>query len=295
MVMDWIDFVDVSLPILSSLNAKDLARMEEAGKVVDRKTISVCQEALVSRARNDLSRRPWLLLRVKESSTRKHLLKELLHLKQYVDVVPTAWSPQIIAVNPVSLQLSPVVESARSNDALAHLGHVAQVPLALGVKPGKTMSVGLHIQSERGHASECVCLGLEFQLGISLFFAPLTGVCTMKFPGDAGKLVVEAMPALANEHCACVEVFLNVSETGDLEFIRYCKASSSMFRSGAICRNMFPFWNEEAFAFISIQAKQVSCKTQVSTKWSIDGLPQEIIHRLENMPSFIIDGTWKLG
>jgi hypothetical protein len=268
--------------------------MEEAGKAVDRKMISICQEGLVSLAQSDFTWRPWLLLKVQKNSTSKHMLKELAHLKRYLDVVPTAWSPQIIAVNPASLQLSPVVENPSTDCVPPHLSSVAPVPLALGVKPGETMAVGLHIESERGHASECVSLGLEYSIGISLFFAPLTGVCMMKFPGEEGTLLTEAMPALVPEHCACVEVFMNISRAGDIEFIRYCKASSSMVRSGAICRNMFPFWKEEAFAFINIQAKQVSYKTRVSTTWSVDGLPHEIKHQLDNTPSFVLDGTWKL-
>lgn len=311
MVLQWILLGDASAAVLSCLNAKELARIERSGKAIDG-DISQAWEALVRSARRDLEWRPWLLQNLPKNGTTKELLMELVRLRRYLDVVPAAWFPQIISVTPASLQLSPLVnersrvEVIRANNApiddsrtALDLPLVAKIPLALAAKLGEKLTVGLHIELDRGHSSESVWLGLDFpgknsesRTNISILFAPLSGRCKMQFPGEEGDLVACAMAALADGHCASVETYAVVSESGDIEFLRFCRALGSLDRSGRILHNMLPFWTRKVSASINLQMNHVSHPTRVSTKWSSDGLPREVQNHFEQTQFFEFDAAW---
>lgn len=105
-------------------------------------------------------------------------------------------------------------------------------------------------------------------------------------------LVSQAMKPLADDHCDAVEIYVTVSESGDVEFVRFCPAANSIARSGRMPRNMFPGCVTEMFASISIQMEHVPSETKVSTSWSADGLPREVQSQLES--DFTYGAIWSV-
>merc|ERR1712187_9589 len=186
--------------------------------------------------------------------------------------------------------------SAEESGLALDVPPLAAVPLALAVTLGDKMSIGVQIQSSVGHAHEGVWLALELTGGgkgkaMSVLCAPLTGRCMMKYPGNTdNKLVAAAMPPLADDRCMLVEIYVTVSEEGDVEFVRFCEAENSVTRSGKLCRDMFPGWTTEFSTAINIQIARVSCETNIATKWSARDLPRQLLSQRE----FIFDEAWSL-
>jgi len=290
--------------VLSCLNAQDLSWAEMVSKGVDREATRACWEALASEERRALEWRPGFLESFPDDTDGKDALQELLQLRRHLAGIPVNWSPQIRAVSASSLQVSSLVMDA---DTAAEGGTVATlvplmaaVPLALGIIHGEPMSVGIQIHSKVKCANEGVWLSLEFpglQGGVGMYMsvqcAPLTGRCMMTFPGHEGDVLVsQAMQPLADDHCDAVEIYVTVSESGDVEFVRFCPAANSIDRSGRMPRKMFPGWTTEMFASISIEMEHMPFETTVSTSWSADGLPQEVQSQLES--GFTYDAAWSV-
>merc|ERR1712046_13849 len=102
-------------------------------------------------------------------------------------------------------------------------------------------------------------------------------------------LIAQAMPSLADDLCGSVEVYLVVSESGDVEFFRICKSVKSLTRSGKIPRSMLPRWARdnatEIFAAIQVESARVSSATKVTAKRPACRLLQE----LQSKPDVVFD------
>jgi hypothetical protein len=282
--------------------------MEVAGKIINREVTRECWETLASIEQIDFEWRPRLLQKIPSDNTSKEKLKELLQMKRYLAVVPAAWCPQIMSVTPSSLQLCPFItesfHGASGNPEAASLGmpSLVTVPLALGINPGEKLAVGLHIETHRGHATEGVLLGVEFTgmhdgwgKYMSVLCAPFTGKCKMKFQGNEGDSVeFQAMQPLADDHCGSVDVYVTIAESGDMEFLRFCKATDSLVRSGKMPRNMMPSWATEIFASVNVQMEYVTSGTRISTKWAAKSLPRYLQSQLEqrSLRDFIFEGPY---
>lgn len=310
--MEWACFGDLSSAVLFSLDVQALAYMEMTGKIVDKKLTLDCWQALASTEQRKLRWRPWLHQKLLQETTGKLKLKEIVQLKRHLNVIPEVWSPQIILVTPCSLQLRPLdsasfffgelapPETAPLDDSMAALAKpsLAIIPLAWGIKPGESMAIGFHIESSGDCATEGVLLGLEFtgmpSWGkISVHCAPLTGQCKMKFPRKDGEITAQAMHPLAGEHWDSVDMYVTVSESGDIEFLRYCKGTDSLVRSGRIC-GVMPAWATCIFASVVIQTQHIPSETLVSTKWSASTLPRQLQSKLEHrsLADFVFDAEW---
>lgn len=299
MSLYWGLFGDFSEHVVSFLDAQHLGRMEAASKAIDRAVTEPCWETLAWMERETLEWRPRLLQIIPQGATGKEALRELYELRRYLNTVPANWSPQITSLGPSCLQVAPSDLSADANAAEDGLAASpvppwAAVPLALGITLGDEMSAGIQIQSEAGCVNEGVWLGVEFT-GIdegwgkcmSVLCAPLTGRCMMKFPGEDHGLVAQAFDPLVDVHADSVKLYVTVSESGDVEFIRFCQAANSVVRSGRMPRNMFPCWTKEMFVVINIQTEAVHAKSRVTNcpiSWELQDAKQQ--------PEFEFDGVW---
>jgi hypothetical protein len=305
-------FGDLSSAVLFSLDVQALAYMEMAGKIVDEKLTLDCWQALASTEQRKLGWRPWLYQKLLQETTGKLKLKEIFQLKRYLNVTPEVWSPQIMLVTPCSLQLRPLdsesfffgelapPETAPLDDSRGALAKpsLAIIPLAWGIKPGESMAVGFHIESSSACATEGVLLGLEFN-GMprwgktSVYCAPLTGQCNMKVARKDGEITVQVMHPLGGENWDSVDMYVTISESGDIEFLRYCKGTDCLVRSGRICVVM-PAWATCIVASVAIRTEHMSSETLVSTKWSASTLPRELQSQLEHrsLADFVFDAEW---
>jgi hypothetical protein len=315
MSMGWACFGDLSSAVLFGLDVQSLACVEAAGKIVDKNLTLDCWRALASIEQRHLAWRPWLYQKLLQEITSKEKLKEIFQLKRYLNVIPEVWSPQIMLTTPCSLQLHPLdkesfffgeladPETAPLDDSRAALAKpsLATVPLAWGIKPGESMAVGLQVESSGACVTEDVWLGLEFNGMLSggecmsVRCAPLAGQCQIMFQRNGREIAAQVMRPLAGEHCGSVETYVTISESGDIEFLRYCKATDSLVRSGRICV-VTPTWARYIFASITIQTKHVSSKTLVSTTWSASTLPKQLQSQLEqrSLSDFVFDANWSL-
>jgi hypothetical protein len=312
MTMEWACFGDLSIAVLLSLDVQDLAYMEMAGKAVDKKLTLYCWQALVSTEERKWVWRPWLYQKLPQETHGKLKLKDIVQLRRYFEVIPKVWSPQIMLVSPSSLQLRPLddeswffgelapPETAPLDDSRAALAKpsVAIIPLAWGAKPGETMAIGFHIESSSACASDGVLLGLEFHGmpswgPMSVHCSPFTGQCKVKFPRKDGEITAQAFHPLACDYWDSVDMYVTISELGDIEFIRYCKATDCLVRSGRICIQM-PAWVTCVFTSVAIRTEHIYSETLVSTKWSASALPRDLQSQLEyrSLADFVFDAEW---
>merc|ERR1712070_683249 len=104
------------------------------------------------------------------------------------------------------------------------------------------------------------------------------------------KFVVGAMPPLPDSSCGSVEIYVTVSRTKDVEFVRISKPSNSIARSGKISPDLvFPHWASRFFASVQVQRERLVSKTLVSTKWPVD----DILQAGKDAESKI-DASWSL-
>lgn len=302
MVLEWDLFEGFAGQVLSWLDTQYLGRMEAAFKGVDRKTTSPCWETLASMERNISS--PWLLQCLTcspEDATGKEALKKFLEIRARLTTVPAWWSPQITAVSPFCLHvvpnsLSPDAPLAEDTVAAPPIPPCAAVPLALGVTVGEEMSVGVEIQCKRGkhgRADEGVWFGLSFDDGgnrrVSVLCAPWSGRCMLQFPGEH-KMFAQAMPPLTEDLSDSVELYVTISRSGDVEFVRVSQVANAIVRSGRMPRGIFPNWASTIFPAISVHIAEVSFETTVLTKWAVGGSLRED----RNQPDFEFDASWSL-
>jgi len=301
MSLSWSLLGDVAENVISFLDPRHLSQMEATGKAVDAKIASRCWGIMLATAeRCVVEWTPWLLQTLPKDIGEKHALKELLSLRLHLNAIPRSWSPQIMAVSPSSLRVSPrdSLEDSTSAEAVRNaplLPPCASVPLALGTTLGEKFSVGLHIQSNATNGCEAVWLGLEL-IGVhdgggkvmSVRCSPFTGRCMTKFPGEGYTLVAQAMQPLAADLRDSVEIYVTVSESGDVEFVRVCQASNSIARSGRLAREMLcPPWTSEIFAAIHVKMEDVLAEMTVTTRLPACDLLQD-----ENQPTFEFDAVW---
>jgi hypothetical protein len=310
MNLHWDLLGDLVEHVLSCLDAQYLGRMEIACKRITGEVTGRCWETLAEIERDDFESRPWLLqIPLEEDIRGKEALKEIFELRVRLNTVPAKWSPQITANSASSLLLLPATlrgDAILAEDTLAlpPVPPCAAVLLASGATVGEELAVGVQIQSKAGCANDGVWLGLEF-IGVhdgwgkcmSVRCAPLTGRCMLKFP-DADTLISQAMPPLDDCLCEFVEIYVVVSPSGDVEFIRYCKAAKSLVRSGRIPHTVLPSWttdcstensSTEMFAAIEVQMADVYSETQVTTKSPSLGLLQEV----QNQPGNEFGLKWQ--
>jgi len=298
MIMQWSLLGDIAENVISFLDARHLGRMECAGKEFDSEITKLCWGKLATMERSIVERRPYLrpipleattywTCTPLEASTSKEVLKTLFRRRLHLSTPPESWSPWIKALSHSSLVVSPcdvnaAATSAEGDRSAPHVPPYPTVPVLLGTTFGQEMLIGLHIQSETTRANEGVWLALElggvlvdWGFVISVRCAPLTGRCKIVYPGQSKIMVAQVMPPLPDHLCDSVEIYVTVSKTGDVEFVRLSGASKSITRSGRMSHDMlFPGWASEIFADVSIQMNDVLSETTVSTKLLAGGLQQ---------------------
>lgn len=305
MAPSWAFLGDVAEDVTSWLDACHLGRLEAAGKAVDKEVIGRCWGPLAEMERSIVECRPWFLQVLPTDATGdgKEAVKELFKMRLQLNTIPSNWSPEITSISPSSLRVLPHLKGLANSDGAGtdppRVPPFASVPLALGITLGDEMAIGLRVQSKGGRSHEGVWLALEITgehdghgSVVSVLCAPLTGRCLMTFPGESQKLVTNAFRPLADHLCDSVDIFVTVSESGDVEFVRICEASNSIDRSGKmLCETLFPCWAHEVYASVEVQMEHILSETTVTTKRPARDMLQEQ-HHLE--AAFEFDGTWSI-
>merc|ERR550532_333149 len=93
-------------------------------------------------------------------------------------------------------------------------------------------------------------------------FAPITGRCLLRFPGENQGLVSQPMPPVERSTFAgaaeeVIDAYLVVRESGEIAFGRRCGAKPRMEWSGELPREWIPAWTEEVFASLDFQIDQL--------------------------------------
>ena len=155
---------------------------------------------------------------------------------------------------------------------------IAIVPLSLGANVGEKMSIGVQIHSAKPSAHEGVWFGLEILYNwvkvLSVFCAPLTGrfmIERMDAPNKAMLVVSERIPPLEDKLCRSVDIYVTVSESGDVQFVRTSSGSNCVARSGLMT---VPPWASQVFAAVRVQRAQVLSETTISTMLPVQDMLQ---------------------
>lgn len=109
----------------------------------------------------------------------------------------------------------------------------------------------------------------------------------VKVPDDPSILAAPNMTPPAKEISDSFEIYMTMSKSFEMEFIRIDKGSDSIVRSGQIPFPCCTCWIEDIFPAVTVQTANVSCEMEIS---SIHRRPM-VLEELAQ-PSCPFDGVW---
>jgi len=326
-----VDFCgDIATHVLSCLDVPQLSRMEETSKAIDVEVVKECWENLVDKKRDELLLQPWLTLAMPRKElgkealpprrTGKDAIKDLLGMKARFDNVPEHWTSCIMPSSTSSLDVLPPAETNgggypetaneeedTDDQREQKLPRLATVALRSGAAVTSDMAfwAGWHVETlEKDSATlegawfglefygmqKCHCCSEMFLKNMSICYSPATGECLVKVPEDSAIMKTSKMTTPARESQS-FEVYVMVSKSLEMEFIRICQATGEIERTAVVDREAFPCcscWIDDVFPAVTVESASVTC--QMSIK-SITRRPRVLLEKMSEC-NCQFDGEW---
>lgn len=279
--------VELTDLILASLDIRSLSRAEQAG--LSRVAVEASWSRLAASVDAEVEDRPLHSQLKPSSKCPKVRLKTQLAIRDSFSQVLGEWAPAISSPSRLCLVAHPKEHSTRIGGTVEAAPQqvtpprFACVPLEMGIRIGKSMSFGAHMErTTLIQQSEGCLIGIEMRgvakgarLTSTLCFAPFSGRCFMRLSED----FVMWAQLMGPTEAESVSTWVEVTADGGIRFFR--EDRDAVQTSGIIPRIQCihpDAWPIDYFSNFCFQIDQLSSRVEASIKWMCVDLPTVARH-----------------